>query len=82
MEKHKIPCWIDTRRRLKWRMVRRTASLLEKKRWTRRIFDWHPGLDNSIKTQRQEGRPKRRWEDDLNEFLKTDETMEKQSTTS
>ena len=23
------------------------------------------------------GRPKRRWEDDLNEFLKTDETKEK-----
>ena len=46
-----------------------------KKRWTSRIFDWHPGLDTNIKTQRQVGRPKR-WEDDLNEFLKTEETQE------
>ena len=57
-------------------MARRIASLLEK-RLTKRIFDWHPGLDTSIKTRRQVGRPKRRWEDDLNEFLKTDETKEK-----
>ena len=52
MEKQKIPCWIETHRRLKWRMARR-------------IFDWHPRLDTSIKTRRQVGRPKRRWEDDL-----------------
>ena len=56
-------------------MARRLVSLLE--RWTRRVFDCHPGLDNSIKTRRQVGRPKRRWEDDFNEFLKTDETQEK-----
>ena len=31
MEKQKIPCWIETHRRLKWRMARRIASLLEKK---------------------------------------------------
>ena len=57
-------------------MARRIASLPEKK-WTRRLFDWHPGLDTSNKTRRQVGRPKRRCEDDLNEFLKTEETQEK-----
>ena len=47
MKKHKIPCWIEIHRRLKWRMARRIVSLHEK-RWTRRAFDWHPRLDNSI----------------------------------
>ena len=76
MEKQKIPCWIETHRRQTWRMARRIVSLPEK-RWTRRVFDWHPGLDISIKTRRQVGRPKKRWEDDLNEFFKTDETQER-----
>ena len=31
-----------------------------KKRWTKRIFDWHPALDTSIKTRIQVGRPKRK----------------------
>ena len=60
MEKQKIPCWIETHIRLKWRMSRRIASLPQK-RWTRRIFDWHPGLDTSIKTRRQLGRPQKKW---------------------
>ena len=76
VEKQKNPYWIETHRRLKWRMARGIASLHEK-RWTKRIFDWHPGPDTRIKTRRQVGRPKRRWEDDLNEFLKTEETQEK-----
>ena len=76
MQKHKIPRWIEIHRRLKWRMARRIVSLLEK-RWTRRVFDWHPGLDNSIRTRRQVGRLKKRWEDDFNEFPKTDETQGK-----
>ena len=41
------------------------------RKWTKKIFDWHPGLDNKIKTRRPVGRPKRRWEDDINGFLKT-----------
>ena len=76
MKKMKIPCWIETHRRLKWRMASRIASLPEE-RWTRNIFDWHPGLDNKIKTKRLVGRPKRRWEDDLNEFIKPGETKER-----
>ena len=30
LQKHKIPCWIETHRRLKWRMARRIVSLPEK----------------------------------------------------
>ena len=57
-------------------MERRVISLPEK-RWTRRVFDWHLGLDKSIRTRRQVGRPKRRWEDDLNEFMNTEDGQEK-----
>ena len=44
--------------------------------WNRRVFNWHPGLDN-IRARRQVGRPRRRWDDDLNEFMKTEEEQEK-----
>ena len=73
--KMKIPCWIETHRRLKWRMASRIPSL-PKERWTNKKFDWHPGLDNTIKTRRLVGRPKRRWEDDINEFTRPEEVKE------
>ena len=73
----KIPWWIETHRRLKWKMARRIVSL-PKERWTKKIFDWHPGLDNKIKTRKPVGRPKRRWEHDINEFLKPEETKGKE----
>ena len=75
MENHKIECWTEVHRRQKWRMARRITTLPEK-RWSRRVFNWHPGLDNNIKARRQVGRPKRRWEDDLNEFMKTEEEQD------
>ena len=71
-----MSCWIEIHRRAKWRMARRIVFLNDK-RWNKRVFDWHPGLDTSIKTGRQIGRPKRRWEDDLNEFLKMDGSQER-----
>ena len=80
MKKMKIPCWIETHKRLKWRMASRIASLPEE-RWTRKVFDWHPGLDNKIKTRRLVGRPKRRWEDDINEFIKPGDTKKKEKST-
>ena len=58
-------------------MARRIITL-PTKRCNRRVFNWHPGLDNSIKARRQVERPKRRWEDDLNEFMKTEEGHEKE----
>ena len=72
MEKHNVKCWIEVHRRQKWRMARRIITLPEK-RWNRRVFNWHPGLDSNTRARRQVGRPKRRWEDDLNEFMKTEE---------
>ena len=56
-------------------MASRIASLSEE-RWTNKFFDWHPGHHNKIKTRRLVGRPKRRLEDDINEFTKPGETKE------
>ena len=54
MEKHKIKCWTEIHRRQKWRMARRIITL-PAKRWNRRVFNWHPGLDTSIRAKRQVG---------------------------
>ena len=74
MKKTKIPCWIETHRRLKWRMVLRLASLPHE-RWTNKIIEWNPGLDK-IRTNRSVGRPRKRCEDDINVFLKPEATKE------
>ena len=57
-------------------MASRIASLPEEK-WNKKIFDWHPGLDNRFKTRRMVGRPNIRWEDDINEFIKPREVKER-----
>ena len=76
MKKMKIPCWTEIHRRLKWRMTSRITSLPEE-RWTSKIFTWHPGLDNEIRTRRMVGRPKRRWEEDINKFVKPGKIRER-----
>ena len=75
MKKTNIPCWIETHRRMKWRMAMRIASLPQE-RWTSKITEWNPGLDNKIKTNRSVGRPRKRWEDEINEQLRQEETAE------
>ena len=72
-KKMNTPCWIETHRRMKWRMAMRIASP-PKELWTSKIFEWHPGLDNKIRTNRSIGRPRQRWEDDINDFLRSEET--------
>ena len=52
----------------------RIASL-RIERWTSNVVDWNPGLDIKIRANRSVGRPER-WEDDINEFLRTQETEE------
>ena len=76
MKKHKLPCWIEAHKRTKWRMARRIITLPQS-RWNKRVFEWQPGLDPTLHTERSVGRPKRRWEDDLNEFTKTEEGQDK-----
>ena len=63
-------------KRTKWRMARRIITLPQQ-RWNKRVIEWQPGLDPALRTKRSVGRPKRRWEDDLNEFTKTEEGHDK-----
>ena len=53
----------------------RTASLPEE-RWSKKVIEWNPGLDSYIKTNRLVGRAGKRWEDEINEFLITEESEE------
>ena len=73
MRKAKIPCWNEMHRRMKWRLAMRIASLT-KERWVRKAAEWNPGLSTQIKKCRAVGRPKKRWEDEVNDFLKPEET--------
>ena len=67
MNAAKIPSWIETHRRMKWRLGQmRIASLPDER------------LSTMHKTYRPVGRPKKRWEDEINEndFLKPEENEE------
>ena len=56
MKTAKIPCWIETHTRMKWRLAMRTASLPEE-RWVRKASETNPGLSMKTKTCRVVGRP-------------------------
>ena len=71
MKAAKIPCWIETHRRMKWRLAMRIVLLPAKK-----AVNWNPGLSTKQQTNRPVGRPKKRWEDEINDFLKPEETEE------
>ena len=64
-----LQCWSKTHRRMKWRLAMRIASLLEE-RWVMKVAGWNPALSTKYKTYRAVGRPKKRWEDEINEFLR------------
>ena len=48
------------------RFVAGTAS----ERWLKEAAEWNPDLSSRYRTNRAIGRPKKRWEDDINEILK------------
>ena len=43
-------------------------------RWSKKAAKWNPGLSIGCKASRAVGRPRKRWEDDINQFLKPEET--------
>ena len=51
----------------------RVASLPDE-RWVVKAAEWYPELNTKYKTYRAVGRPKGRWEDEITEFLKPEET--------
>ena len=51
-------------------------NITERERWLIEAAEWNPELSSKYRTNRSIGRPRKRWEDDIMEFLKkiVDET--------
>ena len=69
MENKKIRCWKLTQRKMKWKLAMRIATS-QKERWLIKAAEWNPELSSKYRTNRSIDRPSKRWEDDINEFLK------------
>ena len=81
MNNAKIRCWTQTHERMKSRLSLRIASL-PSERWIVKAAEWNTELSSRYKTYRAVGRPRRRWEDDINEFFKLEEIETEISTES
>ena len=82
MESEKIRCWKTTQRKMKWRLAMRIATS-QKERWLIKAAEWNPELSSKYRSNRSSGRPGKRWEDDINEFLKqTEDETENQTDSS
>uniref|UniRef100_A0A7E4VQJ6 Endonuclease-reverse transcriptase n=1 Tax=Panagrellus redivivus TaxID=6233 RepID=A0A7E4VQJ6_PANRE len=62
-EKTRLTDWVEAARRRKWRYAKKVSSF-EDDRWTRHLTYYTP------KAKRPLGRPRTRWADSLNKFLK------------
>ena len=54
---------------MKWKLALRIATS-PSERWLKKAAGWCPDLSSRYITNRAIGRPKKRWEDDINDFLK------------
>ena len=69
MERAKIRCWNRTHKKMKWKLALRIATS-PSERWLKKAAEWNPDLSSRYRTNRAIGRPRKRWEDDINDFLK------------
>ena len=69
MERAKIRCWNRTHKKMKWKLALRIATS-PSERWLKKAAEWNPELSSRYRTNRAIGRPRKRWEDDINDFLK------------
>ena len=56
-------------KKMKWGLTMRIATS-QKERWMIKAAEWSPELSSKYRTNRSIDRPRKRWEDDINEFLK------------
>ena len=54
---------------MKWKLALRIATS-PSERWLKKVAEWNPELSSRFGTNRAIGRPRKRWEDDINDFLK------------
>ena len=66
----RIETWDTTYWRRKWRWASRIASQ-PKDRWSRLACTWKPDLDNRRRAYRQVDRPRKRWDDEIQQFLQS-----------
>ena len=69
VESAKIRCWTKIHKKMKWKLALRIATSTSD-RWLRTAAEWNPELSTRYRINRAIGRPRKRWEDDINEFLK------------
>ena len=69
MERAKIRCWNRTHKKMKWKLALRIATS-PSERWLKKAAEWNLELSSRYGTNRAIGRPRKRWEDDINDFLK------------
>ena len=68
IENAKIRCWNKTHKKMKW-ILALTIATSPSERWLMEAAEWKPELSSKYRTKRASG-PRKRWEDDINEFLK------------
>ena len=54
--------------KMKWRLALSIATS-PSQRWLMKAAEWNPELSSKYRTDKAIGRPRKRWEDDINEFL-------------
>ena len=54
---------------MKWKLALRIATS-PSERWLKKAAEWNPGLSSRYRTNRAIGRPRKRWDDDINDVLK------------
>eukprot|EP00973_Karenia_brevis_P007437 1006145-Karenia_brevis.AAC.1 len=64
-----ITQWTTTLWQRQWRWAHRIASQ-DRLRWSRLVATWRPELDRARVAARAPGRPYRRWNDHITDFLK------------
>ena len=55
--------------KMKSKLAQRIATF-PSERWLKKAAEWNPELSSRYRTNRAIGRPRKRWEDDVNEFFK------------
>ena len=68
--KFNIQDWTTQYLRRKWRWSRRIAQQSHD-RWSWVVSHWEPQLNDKRPRNRHSSRPRKRWDDDINEFLQT-----------
>ena len=55
--------------KMKWKLALRIATS-PSERWLKKAAEWNPELSSRYRTNGAIGRPRKRWEDDINEFFR------------